>query len=104
MPMETPLAFWQHRHDGSRLRRADVTWHLPIWTGLMDINKPNCRPCLKAAYSRTEMVETAQLPLRAADDPVDQLSPQLGVRTPEVEGREERCVKRGPTSEEDTQD
>lgn len=40
--------------------------------------------------------------MRAADDPVEQLSPQLGVRTPEIEGREERHVKRKPTAEEDT--
>jgi hypothetical protein len=55
--------------------------------------------------SKAVVVKTAQPPLRAAaDDPVDQLSPQLGVRTPEIEGREERRVKREPTAEEGTQD
>ena len=40
----------------------------------------------------------------AADDPAEQLSPQLGVRTPEIESREEHRVKRKPTAEEGTQD
>jgi hypothetical protein len=42
--------------------------------------------------------------MRAADDPVEQFSPQLGVRTAEIEGREKHCVKRKPTAEEGTQD
>jgi hypothetical protein len=51
------------------------------------------------------MVKAAQLLARAAaDDPVDQPSPQLGVRSPEIAGREERRVKRKPTAEEGTQD
>jgi hypothetical protein len=50
------------------------------------------------------MVQAAPTPLRAADDPVEQLGPQLGVRTPEIEGREEHRVKRKPAAEESTQD
>ena len=42
--------------------------------------------------------------MRAADDPAEQFSPQLGVRTPEIESREEHRVKRKPTAEEGTQD
>lgn len=37
--------------------------------------------------------------MRAADDPVEQLSPQLGVSTPEIESREEHRVKCMPTAE-----
>jgi hypothetical protein len=53
------------------------------------------------------MVQAAQTPLPPlwpADDPAEQLCPQLGVRTPEIEGREEHRVKREPTAEKDTQD
>jgi hypothetical protein len=50
------------------------------------------------------MVQAAQTPLRAADDPIQQPSPQLGIRTPEIEGCKEHRVKRKPTAEESTQD
>jgi hypothetical protein len=50
------------------------------------------------------MVHAAQTPSRAADDPVEQLSPQLGVRPPEIEDRKKHRVKHKPTAEEGTQD
>ena len=55
--------------------------------------------------SKAVVMEATQLLAQAAaDHPVDQFSAQLGVRTPEIEGRKERRVKRHPTAEEDTQD
>jgi hypothetical protein len=52
-----------------------------------------------------EMVKAAQPPLRAmADNAVNELSAQLRVRSPEIEGHEERRVKRKPSADERTQD
>jgi hypothetical protein len=51
------------------------------------------------------MVKAAQLPLRAAaDNPIESRGAQLGVRTPEIERRKNRRVKRKPTAEEGIQD
>jgi hypothetical protein len=50
---------------------------------------PARQSCMEAV-----MVQAAQTPLRSAADPVEQLSLQLGVRMPEIEGREEHRVKR----------
>jgi hypothetical protein len=56
-------------------------------------------------WSRMEMVKAAQPPLRAmADNAVNELSAQLRVRSPEIEGHEERRVKRKPSADERTQD
>jgi phage portal protein BeeE len=55
--------------------------------------------------SKAVVMEATQLLAQAAAaHPIDQLSAQLEVRTPEIEGRKERRVKRHPTAEEGTQD
>jgi hypothetical protein len=70
---------------------------------ISDDDLPGSRQARRSC-SEAVMVQAAQTPLRAADDPVEQLSPQLGVRTTEIEGREEHRVKRKSTAEEGSQD